>query len=173
VTTIDDTRATVHVFTFKEGVLSRLGHDLRFTLRGFTLELDGDEVRGRFPTDRLTLDGALRDGALDPGALSAKDIRDIDDNVAKDVLKTKRFPEAHFSGRVDDPRSSQPRIEGSLELVGRLSPLSIRARRERDGQLTGRVQLVPSRWGIKPFKALLGAIRIQDRVDVAFEIAEL
>ena len=39
-----------------------------------------------------------------------------------------------------------------------------------DGRDRGAVELVPSRWGIAAFKALMGAIRVQDRIWVTFDL---
>ena len=43
--------------------------------------------------------------------------------------------------------------------------------READGRWRGQIELVPTRWGIQPFKALLGAIKLEDRVVVRFDFA--
>ena len=37
-------------------------------------------------------------------------------------------------------------------------------------EVTGEVTLTPTRWGIKPFKALMGAIKLKDRVLIRFDL---
>ena len=54
-------------------------------------------------------------------------------------------------------------------MTGRAAAVSF-ALEERSGRLKGRVALTPTQWGIKPFKALLGAIKVQDRVIVEFDL---
>ena len=171
--TID--QGTISVLTYKDGLLSRLGHDLRLTLERFEIEIDGDRVAGRFWPDSLQIAGAVRDGQLSPGELSQKDRRDIQGNIAK-VLQTKRHPEVRFDGRVEQSAagpSAAKRLEvsGTLRMVGRQADLTIEVHRD-DGKLSGQLTLTPTRWGIQPFKALLGALRIQDRVDLEFELAD-
>ena len=63
--------AELVVFTKKEGLLSKVAHDLRLSLARFEISRDGDTVRGRFWPDTLTVDGAMRDGRLDAGDVAA------------------------------------------------------------------------------------------------------
>jgi len=164
------TDGTVHVFTYKDGVLSRLGHDIRLSLSGFEVEVDGERVDGRFRTTGMVVDGAIRGGRLDADTFSAKDLRDIRDNIDDKVLHTRRHPEARYTGTVRDD-GDRVVVRGTLHLVGRSRAVEVVARRE-GGRLKGKVELTPTRWGIKPFKALLGSIRIQDRVDVQIDLPD-
>jgi hypothetical protein len=66
-------------------------------------------------------------------------------------------------------RDQERRVQGELELLGRWQPIEFPFS-ESSGKVTGEVELRPSRWGIEPYKALLGAIRLQDRVLVRFEL---
>lgn len=54
-------------------------------------------------------------------------------------------------------------------MAGQRRPLALLLGLSRD-RLHGEVELTPSRWGIKPFKALMGAIKLQDRVRVRFDL---
>lgn len=158
------TTGTIHAFTYKEGLLSPVAHDLRLDLGRFQIDVDGDEVRGTFWPDSLTVAGAMRDGRLDPTALKPKDTREIVGNIQQKILHTRQFPEVRFEGRRDGASCT-----GTLTLCGRSQPLSF-AVGAGDGALRGRVTLVPSRFGIPPFKALLGAIKLKDAVDIVFDL---
>ena len=158
------TDGSVQVFTFKEGLLSRVAHDLRLTLGRFELTQEGDTIRGRFWPETLEVDGAMQGGRLDPSGLKPKDKREIHQNMTRKVLNTKRFPVVELEATRDGDR-----LQGQLTLNGRRNPITC-AVREVDGKITGRVTLVPTRWGIAPYKALMGAIKLQDRVEVAFSV---
>lgn len=161
------TAATIHVFTYKDGLLARLAHDLRLSLRRFEIERDGDELRARFWPASLAVDGVVvRGGAIDGAALSDGDKRKIAGNIRDSVLSLDRFPEASFRGRVVDGGAA---VDGELTLVGRAVPLRV-AVQTSGGRLRAEVPLVPSRWGITPYKALAGAIKLQDRVLVTLDL---
>lgn len=162
----------IHVLTFKDGVLSRLGHDLRFRIDRFQLSVGDGEILGNFETTSMRLEGAMRDGELQSGSLSSKDSRDISNNVRDKVLHTRRYPHARLRAHVVASEAEVLRVTGQLELLGVSREIMFSARRS-GGWVEGQVVLVPSRWGIEPFKALLGALRIQDRVVVTFRLRDL
>ena len=158
--------ATIEVFTYKDGLLARLAHDLRLSLRRFELVREGDEIRGKFWPDSLVVDGVVgRGGELDARALSESDKKKITGNIAEHMLDLARFPEVGFAGKVIEQRA----VEGTLTLVGRAVPIKV-AVRAAGGRLLGEVLLVPSRWGIAPYRALAGAIKLQDRVLVKLDL---
>jgi hypothetical protein len=38
-----------------------------------------------------------------------------------------------------------------------------------DGRVTGTAQLLQSEWGIKPYRGLMGALKVRDSVEVVFD----
>lgn len=157
--------ATIHVFTFKDGLLARLAHDLRFTLRRFEIVREGAAVRGRFWPDTLLLDGAVgRDGHVDTHRLDAGDAAKIRRNIAEDILHTAQHPEVSFEGSLQGTTA-----DGRLTMAGRTCPLRVPLRVAGD-RLRGEITLTPSLWGIPPFKAVAGAIKLQDRVVVTLDL---
>ncbi len=169
--TTQDT-GTVRVFTYKDrgGMLSPMAHDLRFTVERFTVRADGRDVEARFEPQSMRVDGTMRDGTLDPGGLNEMFRREVLKNAHDEVLQAGRHREIVFRGRAE-PTPEGWRVDGELTLVGRTDRVTVTARRAGD-RLAGRVELTPSRWGIKPFKAMLGTLRLQDRVTIEFDIPE-
>ena len=41
---------------------------------------------------------------------------------------------------------------------------------ESGGKIKGNFSVLQTRWGIKPYTAMLGALKVADRVDVEFEV---
>jgi polyisoprenoid-binding protein YceI len=160
---------SVHIFTYKRGLLSRLAHDLRLSVERFELELDGSAVIARFHASSLRVDGTVKKGRLDPRGLSPKDVRDVLDNTRDRVLHSRRFPLITFTGQAQRSPAALA-VAGTLDMVGRRAPISLSLRIQGD-RARGQVELQPSRWGIQPFEALMGAIALQDRVVVAFDLA--
>ncbi|MBN2799803.1 MAG: YceI family protein [Deltaproteobacteria bacterium] len=160
------TDGTLHVYTWRDGLLSKLGHDLRLRVEPFEVVRDGAQLTASCRADAVRLESAMVGGVPTAGLLSDKDTRDIHKNLDRDVLQGGKYPIIRYVGRVEGDR-----LVGDLELTGKARRLEIPLTRE-GGRLRGQVEFAPSLWGIKPFKALLGALRIQDRVQVRFDLPE-
>jgi len=161
----------IQVFTFKRGLLSKVAHDLRLRLDRFEVKTDGERVEGRFHLDTLGVEGAMKNGELDTSALSDADKSEIVQNIRQTILHTERHPDALFEGRAQRTPGGW-RVRGALELAGRREEIELSARAV-DHRIQGEIELVPTRFGIEPFKALLGAIKLADRVIVRFDFLEI
>jgi polyisoprenoid-binding protein YceI len=156
--------AWLQIFTFKEGLLSKLAHDLRISATRFHATVRGNQLSVRVDLTSLKIDGIVRGGRVEKSELSPSDRDKIHEIMAKDVLGTRDHPEARFNGRIVGDVSPF-RIEGQLTLHGESAPFSI-VLTLRDQRLVGEAELVPSQWGIKPYRALGGTLKVQDRVRV-------
>jgi hypothetical protein len=159
--------AIIHVYTFKEGLLSKLAHDLKLGLTRFQISARGNTVEAKLDASSLKVLGTMRSGALDPAVLSGGDKEKIQQNIAREVLRTREFPEIRFQGVLMNQEAPFS-LNGSLVLCGSTHPLQL-SLAQRGGRLLGEVELTPSRWGIKPYKALGGTLKVQDRVVVAID----
>lgn len=172
-TTYDATTATCQVFTFKEGVLSAVAHDLRLRAERLTIDVDeaAGTVRATFAAGSLRVDCAMKNGREDFDALSDRNRREIEGNIVDDVLHAKRHPEIVFrstrvtTGTDDDERH----IEGTLALHGTERPLRITARRQA-GRWVTEVELHQPDFGIKPYSAMLGTLKVQPIVRVRVSV---
>lgn len=160
------TSGTIHLFTFKEGVLSAMAHDLRLEVKKFRIEVDGDAFDATFFPEAIVVDGVMRDGQFVPGVLSDKDLAKIRGIMQAEVLKTSQFARITYKGTLTH-QGVVFVARGKLDLAGRSKPLDVTIRRTADG-LRGEVEFAPSEWGIRPYKALGGALKVQDRVRIAF-----
>jgi YceI-like domain len=153
--------ATCEVFTFREGVLAAVGHDLKLRLERFEIEADGKSVRARFDPASLRVVAAMRGGREDPAALSERDRRDIERTSAREVLEAQRFPEIAFDSNEVRPDA----VRGTLSLHGRELSGEFAVRRA-EGRAVAEVELDVRRFGIRPYTAMLGALRVSPRVRV-------
>ncbi len=173
--TLDDGRSELTVWTYKDGLLARLAHDLALAATGFsaTAEVEGDLVRVevRAPVAGLRVRGQVKRGEVVP--LGDKEHRDIADNVkGPRVLDGARHPEVLYRGE-GRRAGDRVRLEGALTLRGASRPLAVEGRwQAAGGEVTasGEVELRPSEWGIEPFTALMGALKVQDRVRVSWTL---
>ena len=66
-----------------------------------------------------------------------------------------------------------PQVNGvvrTLEMLGRTNAIEFTTE-QRDDAWIGGAELVPSQWGIAPVTAMLGTLRLEDRVQVAFSVS--
>lgn len=160
----------LRLFVFKEGLLSRLGHDLRLSVQSFEMTLETGNVVGRFRTGTIRVDGVMKGDAFDPQGLSYKDMAKIEKTIHAEILQTSKFPEAVFEANLD-PRGDIGEVRGSLSLLGRRRAVETVQLLPMGDRLVAKLTIEPSRWGIKPYKGLAGALKIQDRIDVEIAIA--
>jgi len=167
--TFDASSATVLVDAFKEGLLSRVGHDVRLEVTRFQIRIDADGVEASFDPASLRVLGAVKDGRIDDGALSAKDMNTILGYVAKDILASSRYKTIRFTSDDVDADDDEAAIEGELELHGVTNDVSVQAQLEGDHWVT-EVRLHQPDYGIRPFKALMGALKIKPGVRVTVKL---
>jgi hypothetical protein len=103
-------------------------------------------------------------GELRPDGLSPTQKQEIEQNVRERVLLCSRHPHGEFRGHYRKVASGV-QVDGTLKLLGRASSVGLKLVL-REGAYSGTASLVPSSWGIRPFSAMLGALRLRDQVDV-------
>jgi polyisoprenoid-binding protein YceI len=166
------TAGECRLYTLREGALAAVGHDLalRATRWSVDVQREARTVTARVQAASVEVLCARRDGADDPGALSAGDRAKIDRSARGDVLQVERFPEVVFEGRWagDDPSA----VEGSLTLCGVTRPLTARVTRSA-GRVVCTASVHQPTWGIKPYSAMLGALRVQAEVTVEWSLEGL
>ena len=155
----DPGTATCELFTFREGLLAAAGHDLKLRATRFELELTRNSVRARFEAASLRVVAALRGGREDPAALSERDRQEIEQTCAGEVLEAHRFPEISFVSSQVGPG----RVSGTLSLHGRDLQGDF-AVRQVERRAVAEVELDVRRFDIRPYTAMLGALRVQPRV---------
>lgn len=168
---LDATDAECTVYTFKEGLLSPLAHDLKIRVTRFTLAISDDhgEVRAVFDPTSLRTVGATKGGREAPEALSATDRETIDGNVDRAVLHGDRWPEIRFVSERVTPAESGFTVVGALTLHGRTALLEVPVRR-RGAHLLAEVRLDQTRFGVRPYTGLMGTLRIKPEIVVEVRV---
>ena len=163
----DATTATCRVFTEKEGLLSRLAHDLELDVTDFTVKADGAAVEGTFNPRSLRVLHALKDGQP-TSTLSDWDKRDIEGNLAREVLLSPT--PIHFaSSSIERTPGGGAKVTGTLTLNSRSRPVELAVRLEA-GRFVTEFVLHQLDWGIIPFSAMMGALTIKPEVRVRLSL---
>ncbi len=161
----DAASAECLVFTYKEGLLSAIAHDLEIRVQRFDVDVDDATlaVRARFDAASLKVVAAVRDGAHQPGALGDADKLKIEHSLREDALHTREHPEIRFASSAVTRDGARVQITGELSLHGRTKPLTLTARTEGD-RLVAEARLHQPDFGIKPYSAMLGTLKIKPGV---------
>jgi len=160
---------SLRLFVFKEGLLSRLGHDLRLRVESWEMAAEAGSIRGRFDTSSIRVEGVMRGESFDPEGMSDKDRAKVHKTIQREILQTDRFPEALFEASFD-ARGDTAEVRGALTMLGRRRALDAVQLLPMGEQLVAKTTLQPTRWGIEPYKGLAGALKIRDRVEVEIAV---
>ena len=158
--------ATCFVFTYKEGLLSAVAHDLKLSVTAFSIELADDlsRVEATLDARSLRVVCTMHDGH--PGAPPGdRDRASIEKNVVDDVLAARKFPDIRFASSVVRRDAERATVEGALTLHGKTRNLTVQAV-VVDGEWVARVRLQQPDFGIRPYSAMLGTLRVRAEVDV-------
>jgi polyisoprenoid-binding protein YceI len=60
-------------------------------------------------------------------------------------------------------------VTGELTLAGRTNPVTARLDVGGDGRVTGTIPVTQSEWGIKPYRGLMGALKVRDEVEIVID----
>lgn len=168
----DASQAKVHVLTFKDGLLSKIAHDLKIEVTKLDVEVDEGKVIATVDATSLRVVCARKDGRDAPGTLSGGDKSKIEGNIQKDVLDTRRHREIRFeSTEITRDGDRNAVIAGTLTLHGRTQPITVRAKLV-DGTWSAEFPIDQPAFGIKPYSAMMGTLKIQPVVRVVVEVPE-
>jgi hypothetical protein len=163
-------QARAYVYTFKEGLLARLAHDLRVSVTRFELRFEHGRVDARFDAGSLAVDGVARGESVDRAALTSDDKAKIEATIRNEILHSARHPDIRVTGSIGRGDGSLI-VDAELHLHGHSQGLRVPVRSEPQRTFV-EVALKPSKFGISPYKAVAGAIRLQDRIVIRVEVAE-
>jgi polyisoprenoid-binding protein YceI len=160
------------VFTFKDGLLSKVAHDLKVRITRFSLDFDpaASRLSAEFDASSLTVVNAVQDGAENPKALSDADKEKIGSQIQKEVLETDAHPKVTFnSTQVTRRPDGGYSIRGDLTLHGTTRPISAETRVE-GGRQVAELALNQPDFGVVPYKAMLGTLKVKPEVRVRVSI---
>ncbi|MFB4296387.1 YceI family protein [Actinomadura sp. NTSP31] len=154
--------------TSRSGLGRRAGHDLTIEATRWTAEATVREpLEESSAKVVVVVDGLeVREGTGGVKPLSDRDRQDIAENLCK-VLDARRHPEITFTST--GISASAGEVEGDLTIMGTTKPIRVRAEIE-DDRVRGGATVQQTRWGVKPYTAFFGALRLADDVEVEFDL---
>ncbi len=163
--------ATLHLHTTREGMAKKVGHDLVLEVGkwGATVTVDADDItRSSVNGTADTTSIRVVSGTGGAKPLSDGDRKDIEKNINDKVLKTSQFPEITFKSTRVEGNESRATVHGNLTIMGKTNPAQMEIT-VTGGKATAKMTLLQTNWGIKPFSALMGALKLSDSVVIVVE----
>jgi polyisoprenoid-binding protein YceI len=160
--------ASLEVRTYREGVAAKVGHDLVLEVTRWeaTVEIAAEPGRS---TVELTADSrslevraALR--GLKP--LTDKDRDAIRATIDDKVLHGRPIGFRSSAVRLHDDETRLT-VEGELTISGATRPIAGTLALDGNGNVSGTIPIAQSDWGIKPYRGMLGALKVRDEVEIA------
>jgi polyisoprenoid-binding protein YceI len=160
--------ATLAVRTKRGGAAAKAGHDLDMLVTAWegTLEVgeDGAATAAQLTADATSL--RVQKGTGGMQALGEDDKANIHQTIDDEVLKRQDI--AFRSARVESAGEGL-HVEGELTLAGTTKPLSFDLAVSADGVLAASVTVTQTSFGMKPYSALWGALKVLDEVEVVLD----
>jgi len=153
------------VKTGRSGAAAAAGHDLDIEVTSWEATLDvGDASSVTLTADATSLQ--VREGKGGMKALSEDDKGDIRKSIDKDVLKKKAITFASTS--VEDNGGTLA-VKGDLEIAGTSAPAEFTITVGDDGSVSASTKLSQKNFGIKPYSALFGALKVNDEIEIVVD----
>ena len=157
--------ATLLVRTRRGGAAAKAGHDLDLLVTAWEATLEaGDATQVELTADAGSLRVQRGTGGMQ--ALGDDDKDNIHQTIDDEVLERQDI--VFRSTRVEGG-GDRLSVEGDLTLAGATQPIAFDLLLGDDGSLTATAVVTQTRWGMKPYSALFGALKVLDDVEVALD----
>lgn len=157
--------ADLRVKTGRGGAAAKAGHDLTLGVTSWEATLTvGDDSSLELNADASSLEVLKGEGGAK--ALDDDDKADIKKSIDKDVLEQQPI---EFRSSDVATTDSGLKVQGDLTIVGKTQPVSFDVDAADDGAIHASTTITQSDWGIKPYSALFGSLKVTDDVEVVVE----
>jgi polyisoprenoid-binding protein YceI len=161
------------VKTSRTGLGSRAGHDLTIEVTrwsGRALVDPAEPANSLLAVDVDVDSFEVREGTGGIKALTDSDRADIRRTIREKILHTSLDPTITFRSRSVYGSEKSFVVDGVLTIMGAAGPVTLEGN-VTEGQVRGTATIVQSLWGIRPYSAFLGALKLKDEVVVEFDVA--
>jgi polyisoprenoid-binding protein YceI len=146
---------------------AKLAHDLILTANQWSGTLNVDADNPGASSANLTIDArsiAIVEAVGGMKSLSDKDRRDIGKNIDEKVLQTSKHPNLTFESTSVSGSDPNYTASGNMTIVGNTRPVNVDIK-VNGTTVTATTKISQKDFGIKPFSAMMGAIKLRDDVD--------
>jgi YceI-like domain len=109
----------------------------------------------------------VREGLHGVKPLTDKDRADIRKTIDEKILGGRPID---FCSTAVEPGDGVITVRGELELTGTRRPASFELNAATDGRVSGTLPVTQSEWGIKPYRGVMGALKVRDTIEVVLDV---
>ena len=162
---IGPSNGSLKIKTGREGAAAKMGHDLVLVVNSWEGTVDvGDSTSVELSADTSSVE--VESGAGGAKPLGDKDKADIKKSIDGKVLKG---GQATFKSSEASVDGGTLNVKGDLSIGGGSDSISVPCTIGDDGTVSGSVTFNQSDFGIKPFSAMMGALKVGKQVEVLIE----
>jgi polyisoprenoid-binding protein YceI len=158
---------SLRVKTYREGMAAKVGHDLVIEVGDWEaiVQSGPGETAVELRADATSLRVLSGERGVKP--LTDRDRDEIRKNIDEKILRRQPI---EFRSTAVRASGDELAVDGDLTLAGSTRPVSARLSLAPDGRLTGTIPVVQSEWGIKPYRGLMGALKVRDDVEILIDV---
>jgi len=158
--------ASLQVRTYREGVAAKAGHDLiiEVTRWDATVEVAGEPAGWTIALNADPQSLEIREGLRGVKPLTDKDRVEIRKNIDEKILGS--HPIEFRSSGVRPTDGGRLAVDGELTMAGSTRPVTAELSVAEGGGVSGTIPVTQSAWGIKPYRGLMGALKVRDEIEV-------
>jgi len=160
--------ATLAVRTARAGAAAKAGHDLLIHVTAWEATLvvadDPDASSMELTADAASL--RVQEGTGGMQALGDEDLASIHQTIDEEVL---RRQEISFRSTGVEADGDRLHARGDLTIVGNTQPTEFDLVSGDGGELSGSAVVTQTAFGMNPYSALFGALKVKDEVEVMLE----
>ena len=164
----DSGRCRVH--TYRDGLAQKAGHDLIIEVGHWNASVevgdDGTLAAVALEADPRSLE--VLEGHRGVKPLTDSDRTEIRSNIDEKILHGQPIKFSSSSVEHSDGRLV---VRGELTIAGTTRPASFELALDENGRVSGTLPVTQSNWGIKPYRAFMGALKVRDAVDIVLDAA--
>jgi polyisoprenoid-binding protein YceI len=172
--TIGPDQGTLLIRTSREGAAAKMGHDLTLEAARWSAMVVVDAEEPSRSSITATVDAAsleVREAHGGAIPLTDKQRGEVGANIRNKVLNSSNYPEISFRSTLTAGDANGGTVSGDLTIAGRSRPVQLRLTAAPDAdRVTVTATVVQSHHGIKPYSAMLGALKVKDVVEIEVDV---
>jgi len=147
----------------------KAGHDLIIDVQQWEAKAEVGED-GTLSAVQLNADPRslrVREGLRGVKPLTDKDRADIRKTIDEKILRGQPIA---FRSTAVEPGNGGLTVRGALDLAGTTRPARFELNVGTDGRVSGVMPVTQSEWGIRPYRGLMGALKVRDTIEVVLDV---